>query len=89
VRHDNADPQRLLVERRCFEQGDTTGHATLRVRHEAVPADSFVTPPDYARMDMGGRALTGADRRRNSGAHCRFGGFRASCAPVRELPRCI
>ena len=36
VRHDNADPQRLLVERRCFEQGDTTGHATLRVRHEAV-----------------------------------------------------
>lgn len=53
VRHDNTDPQHLLVERRCFEQGSATGDVTLRVRHEAVPADSFVTPPDYARMDMG------------------------------------
>jgi hypothetical protein len=55
VRRDNVDPQHPLVERRCFEQGKPTGDVTLRVRSESVPADWFVTPADYARMDMGMR----------------------------------
>jgi hypothetical protein len=55
VKRDNADPQHLLVERRCFEQGKAIGDVTLRVRRETAPADWFVTPSDYARMDMGMR----------------------------------
>jgi hypothetical protein len=48
-----ADPQHLLVERRCFEQGKPSGDVTLHVRRENTPADWFVTPSDYSRMDMG------------------------------------
>jgi len=55
VKRDNADLERLLVERRCFDQGKPIGDVTLRVRHEAAPADWFVTPADYGRMDMGMR----------------------------------
>lgn len=55
AKRDNADPQHLLVERRCFDQGKAIGDVTLRVRREAAPADWFVTPPDYGRMDMGMR----------------------------------
>jgi hypothetical protein len=55
VRRDNVDPQHPLVERRCFAQGKPSGAVTLRVRSESVPADWFVTPADYARMDMGMR----------------------------------
>jgi len=55
VRRDNVDPQHPLVERRCFEQGNPSGDVTLHVRSQSVPADWFVTPPDYARMDMGMR----------------------------------
>jgi len=55
ARRDNVDPQRPLVERRCFEQGKPTGDVTLHVRNEPVPADWFVTPADYSRMDMGMR----------------------------------
>jgi len=52
---DKVDPQHPLVERRCFDQGKPSGDVTLRVRSETVPADWFVTPPDYSRMDMGMR----------------------------------
>jgi len=55
VRRDNVDPQHPLVERRCFDQGKPSGDVTLRVRNETVPADWFVTPADYSRMDMGMR----------------------------------
>jgi hypothetical protein len=55
AKRDRPDPQRPLVERRCFEQGKASGDVTLRVRHETLPADAFVTPSDYARMDMGMR----------------------------------
>jgi len=55
VRRDNVDPQHPLVERRCFDQGKPSGEVTLRVRNESVPADWFVTPADYSRMDMGMR----------------------------------
>jgi hypothetical protein len=55
LRRDNVDPQHPLVERRCFEQGKPTGDVTLRVRSETLPADWFVTPTDYSRMDMGMR----------------------------------
>jgi hypothetical protein len=55
ARRDHVDPQHPLVERRCFDQGKPTGDVTLHVRSEAVPADWFVTPADYARMDMGMR----------------------------------
>jgi hypothetical protein len=54
-RPDQPDAQHLLVERRCYEQGKTIGDVTLHVRHESAPADWFVTPSDYARMDMGMR----------------------------------
>ncbi|HSE13613.1 MAG TPA: hypothetical protein VLB69_13365 [Rudaea sp.] len=54
-RRDQPDTQHLLVERRCYEQGKPIGDVTLRVRRESAPADWFVTPPDYARMDMGMR----------------------------------
>jgi len=47
VKRDGADPQHLLVERRCFEQGKPIGDVTLRVRRESAPADWFVTPSDY------------------------------------------
>jgi len=53
VQRDNVDPQHPLVERRCFDQGKPSGDVTLRVRSETVPADWFVTPPDYAPMDIG------------------------------------
>jgi len=53
VQRDNVDPQHPLVERRCFDQGKPSGDVTLRVRSEPVPADWFVTPPDYAPMDIG------------------------------------
>jgi hypothetical protein len=52
VKRDNADPEHLLVERRCFDQGKPIGDVTLRVRRESAPADWFVTPADYGRMDM-------------------------------------
>jgi len=52
VKRDNADPEHPLVERRCFDQGKPIGDVTLRVRHETAPADWFVTPADYGRMDM-------------------------------------
>jgi hypothetical protein len=55
ARRDNVDPQHPLVERRCFDQGKPSGEVTLRVRNESVPADWFVTPADYSRMDMGMR----------------------------------
>ena len=55
VRRDNVDPQHPLVERRCYDQGKPSGEVTLRVRNESVPADWFVTPADYSRMDMGMR----------------------------------
>jgi hypothetical protein len=55
VKRDNADPEHLLVERRCFDQGKPIGDVTLRVRHETAPAAWFVTPADYGRMDMGMR----------------------------------
>ena len=55
AKRDNVDPQHLLVERRCFEQGKASGDVTLHVRSESAPADWFVTPPDYSRMDMGMR----------------------------------
>jgi len=52
---DKVDPQHPLVERRCFDQGKPSGEVTLRVRSEPLPADWFVTPSDYGRMDMGMR----------------------------------
>lgn len=55
AKRESVDPQHLLVERRCFEQGKASGDVTLRVRSESAPSDWFVTPPDYARMDMGMR----------------------------------
>ena len=55
VKRDHADPEHLLVERRCFEQGKAIGDVTLSVRQETAPADWFVTPPGYSRMDMGMR----------------------------------
>jgi hypothetical protein len=60
VKRDNADPEHLLVERRCFDQGKPIGDVSLRVRNEAAPADWFVTPADYGRMDM--RMRGGAGR---------------------------
>jgi len=56
LKRDTADPQHLLVGRRCFEQGRASGEVTLSVRHETAPAEWFVTPSDYARMDLGMRA---------------------------------
>ena len=53
AKRDHADPQHLLVERRCFEQGKPGGDVTLRVRREAAPPEWFTTPSDYARMNMG------------------------------------
>jgi len=53
VKRDHADPEHLLVERRCFEQGKAIGDVTLAIRQQTAPADWFVTPPGYSRMDMG------------------------------------
>ena len=53
MNRDHADPQHLLIERRCFEEGKPIGEVTLRVRQQAAPAEWFVTPPGYSRMDMG------------------------------------
>ena len=56
IRRDNVDPQHPLVERRCFDQGKPSGDVTLHVRSDgALPADWFVTPRDYGRMDTGMR----------------------------------
>jgi hypothetical protein len=62
-KRDNTDPEHLLVERRCFDQGKPTGDVTLRVRRESAPADWFVTPPDYGRMDLGMRGEAGRQGR--------------------------
>ena len=55
AQRDHVDPQHPLVERRCFDQGKPTGDVTLRVRSESLPADWFVRPADYTRLDMGMR----------------------------------
>ena len=53
AKHDRADPQHLLVARRCFEQGQPAGDVTLKLSRESPPEEWFRTPPDYARTDLG------------------------------------
>jgi hypothetical protein len=57
---EKADLQRLIVGRRCFEQGRESGAVNLQVRRESAPADWFSPPAGYSRMDMSMRGQSAA-----------------------------
>jgi hypothetical protein len=54
MKRDPDDGRRVLVARRCFDNGRRSGEVNLRVRGGATPAEWFTIPADYSRLQMNG-----------------------------------